>query len=179
MTIPSPKKPRSVLLVYPDIALVPYLPLHLPHYNAWMSDPQIREATGSEPLTMEEEEEMCEKWKVDEEKYTFIIVSLSGDENEITDIGAFWGNKDVEEVSIGSSGKMVGDVNLFLGEFDPDEGKDYVSDGEGEATGNGGGDEDNRIGALQAELEIMVAEKDARRKVRFIICERTCSQQEC
>ena len=57
---------------------------------------------------------------------------------------------------------MVGDVNLFLSLHDPDEHKPYESgdDDEGESENNVKQD------ALQGELEIMVADKSFRQKVR-------------
>ena len=72
--------------------LVPYCAHHVPTYHAWMQDPAILEATASEPLTLEEEYRMCESWRADTDKCTFIV-----------------------EVD----GSPVGDVNLFLN--DPDD----------------------------------------------------------
>jgi RimJ/RimL family protein N-acetyltransferase len=72
--------------------LVPYCPHHVPVYHEWMQDPAILEATASEPLTLEQEFEMCKLWREEEDKVTFIV-----------------------EVN----GAPVGDVNLFLN--DPDD----------------------------------------------------------
>ena len=72
--------------------LVPYRAHHVPAYHAWMQDAAMLAATASEPLTLEEEYRMCESWRADEDKCTFIV-----------------------EVD----GEPVGDVNLFLN--DPDD----------------------------------------------------------
>jgi RimJ/RimL family protein N-acetyltransferase len=71
--------------------LVPYRAHHVPAYHAWMQDPAMLEATASEPLTLEEEFRMCDSWREDADKCTFIV-----------------------EVD----GEPVGDVNLFLNDSD-------------------------------------------------------------
>ncbi len=40
-----------------------------------MQDPELLEATASEPLTMEQEIEMQHEWRDDEKKCTFIILA--------------------------------------------------------------------------------------------------------
>ena len=154
---------------------------------------------------------MCESWRVDPEKYTFIIAvvdrldlslrgvvpssvveetvpsSASSSSSELSKITSSTTSSTtppftstlVESYSLGEKGTMVGDVNLFLSNFDPDEHKDYESgdeevDGDGDRDRGGGhgdregdgetGGEGRRRGALQAELEIMVAAKTHRRK---------------
>ena len=47
----------------------------MPNYHEWMQDPQLLEATASEPLTMEQEIEMQQEWRDDEKKCTFIILA--------------------------------------------------------------------------------------------------------
>lgn len=75
-----------------------------------MQREELLEATASERLTEAEELENCHSWHADEQKATFILLDASG--------------------------KLVGDVNLFLN--DPDD-------------------------AACAEIEVMVAEESARR----------------
>ncbi|SGY34971.1 BQ5605_C002g01709 [Microbotryum silenes-dioicae] len=69
---------QSTALLGPRVILVPYRsvphgPLdeamrhHVPRYHEWMSDPAVREATASEPLTLEEEFAMQESWRVDQD----------------------------------------------------------------------------------------------------------------
>ncbi|KAF9922030.1 N-acetyltransferase 9 [Linnemannia zychae] len=80
--------------------------------------------TASEPLTIEEEYEMQESWRVDENKCTFIILARTSEEQEITPDNAL-------------DQPMVGDVNLFFNDHDD---------------------------PYSAEIEIMIAEPDYRRK---------------
>ena len=47
-------------------ALVPYKAEHVPLYHEWMQDPDIQEATASEPLSIEEEYAMQKDWAQDE-----------------------------------------------------------------------------------------------------------------
>jgi RimJ/RimL family protein N-acetyltransferase len=93
------------------VTLVPYKAEHVLAYHEWMKDPFLQETTASEPLTLKQEYEMQISWHEDPFKCTFIL-------NDIT-------------------GKMVGDVNLFL----------------------------NHLGdPLCAEIEVMIAEPSSRRK---------------
>mmetsp|Transcript_1979 Transcript_1979/g.3981 ORF Transcript_1979/g.3981 Transcript_1979/m.3981 type:complete len:498 (-) Transcript_1979:37-1530(-) len=94
--LPS-KPPRSILrVVGSGITLVPYLKSHVERYNGWMKDPYLLSTTASEPLTLEEEYEMQEEWRVSRDKHTFII--LEGE----------------EEGEEGNLERMVGDVNMFV-----------------------------------------------------------------
>ena len=105
------------------VTLVPYRKHHVERYHSWMSSNELLEATASEPLSLEEEYEMQRSWRDDEKKCTFII--LRG------------GQKD-EDVNFQDEGvRMLGDVNLFLNDYDD---------------------------LLNAEIEIMIAESKARRK---------------
>jgi RimJ/RimL family protein N-acetyltransferase len=86
--------------------LVPYREHHVPKYHEWMSSQEIQDLTSSEPLTLQEEYEMCSKWKYDNDKLTFIILNRDFYENIDNSV-----NKHEKEVK-----SMVGDVNLFINE---------------------------------------------------------------
>lgn len=87
------------------VLLVPYMPQHVPIYHLWMQDPGLLEATGSQPLTLEEEFGMQLSWNVDPLKCTFIVL----DKQRI--IGQFRHGDPHTEA-------MVGDVNLYLNDVE-------------------------------------------------------------
>ncbi|RXW11319.1 hypothetical protein EST38_g14537 [Candolleomyces aberdarensis] len=97
----------DTVLIGSKAVLVPYAASHVPKYHEWMLSEELRELTASEPLSLEEEYEMQEKWQVDEDKLTFIILSREGVEFP-------------EDQAILPSDPllkkcpMVGDVNIFL-----------------------------------------------------------------
>ncbi|KAG0019878.1 N-acetyltransferase 9 [Entomortierella chlamydospora] len=70
-----------------------------------MQSPELLEMTASEPLTLKEEYEMQESWRIDENKCTFIILGKESPDQEITPENAL-------------AQKMVGDVNLFFNDHD-------------------------------------------------------------
>ncbi|KAM0755536.1 hypothetical protein T439DRAFT_320229 [Meredithblackwellia eburnea MCA 4105] len=111
-----------------------------------MQDPAVREATASEELTLEEEYEMCESWRVDEDKLTFIVL------RRISELSpsdpAFWEKHGVDQ--------MVGDVNIFLS-------KEYDDEAEEEQTGNAVVREPPRE-RTRCEVELMIASPSSRRK---------------
>jgi RimJ/RimL family protein N-acetyltransferase len=83
------------------LILVPYEEAHVELYHAWMQDPGLLEATGSEPLSLAQEYAMQRSWAADPFKYTFIVLDrqrLQGD---------YVPGAPHEEA-------MAGDVNLFL-----------------------------------------------------------------
>lgn len=89
---------ENLVLTGPSkVRLVPYLPEHVPRYHEWMKDPFLQETTASEPLTLDEEYEMCRNWREDEDKLTFIIYDLSVSEDKEDRVK-----------------QMCGDINLFL-----------------------------------------------------------------
>ncbi|MQM03310.1 hypothetical protein Taro_036087, partial [Colocasia esculenta] len=56
------------------VVLVPYMREHVPRYHQWMQDSALLLATGSEPLSLEEEYRMHLSWIQDPNKHTFIVL---------------------------------------------------------------------------------------------------------
>lgn len=95
----------GVSLVGEKVILVPYMKEHVSKYHLWMQDPDLLTATGSEPLTLEEEYQMQLSWTQDPNKQTFIVL-----DKELV-VGDFvHGNPHVEA--------MVGDVNIYMNDLD-------------------------------------------------------------
>ncbi|KAJ6080072.1 hypothetical protein N7467_009825 [Penicillium canescens] len=120
--------------------LVPYSSWHVPQYHEWMKDPEIQEATASEPLTLEEEYNMQLSWRTDADKLTFIVCrplsTASTPEEEPSQ----------HQLQTESDGppNMVGDINLFL----------RIDDGE----------QGNSPPKILGEIELMIAEKNNQRR---------------
>ncbi|KAJ4148569.1 hypothetical protein LMH87_003033 [Akanthomyces muscarius] len=95
--------------------LVPYEAHHVVKYHGWMQDPDIQEATASEPMTLEEEYENQQSWRTSVDKLTFIICEpVAATETIITAK-----NQD-------ANARMIGDVNFFL--YLDDEAEETASD---------------------------------------------------
>ena len=134
--------------------LVPYRQIHVDRYHEWMQSPALLEATGSEPLSLEEEYEMQESWRVDDKKCTFIVLQRSKLSKEPP---LELGERDDDFVSANLEA-MVGDVNLFLSnEEDDDDDEEEQDDSEQQPV-----EDSHHSLRIQAELDIMIAEESAR-----------------
>ncbi|KAI0169650.1 GNAT domain-containing protein [Hypoxylon sp. FL1284] len=137
---------ENIAILAPKVLLVPYDRHHVPRYHEWMEDPAIREATASDRLTLEEEYENQMSWREAPDKLTFILcqpLPQDGDEES-----ASQGQAAPTRVIAGEADRpdrMVGDVNLFLTPWDPDE--------------DGGEEEKEEEGKtyVRAEVDIMIA----------------------
>lgn len=135
-----------------------------------MTSPELREQTASEALTLEEEYEMCEKWRVDDDstslhrftnltrmihpnissELTFIILAnaLPSLPLKITD-GLPELVSEISQSVIQNTCPMIGDINLF---FKP---------GEAEGDSPHDGDEVDHTNSTtrseEVEVEIMIA----------------------
>ncbi|KAI1444825.1 acetyltransferase domain-containing protein [Annulohypoxylon stygium] len=141
---------ESVFVVGPRMLLEPYERRHVPTYHKWMEDEEIREATASERLTLEEEYENQVSWRESSDKLTFIIC----------DTLARWWNAPKDNIPEGEEGKddcstaqigdeQMGDVNMFL--------SPWIADDEEEA---------KRAGRRYcvAEVDIMIADPKRRKR---------------
>eukprot|EP00004_Rigifila_ramosa_P026065 TRINITY_DN7970_c0_g1_i4.p1 TRINITY_DN7970_c0_g1~~TRINITY_DN7970_c0_g1_i4.p1 ORF type:complete len:140 (-),score=18.50 TRINITY_DN7970_c0_g1_i4:278-697(-) len=79
-----------IKLVGEKVLLVPYRREHVPQYNQFMQDPQLLEATASEPLSLEEEYENQQSWLEDPNKCTFILLDPSRNDRMIGDVNLFF-----------------------------------------------------------------------------------------
>ncbi|KAL6137018.1 hypothetical protein ACLB2K_062313 [Fragaria x ananassa] len=70
------KGKESVSLEGKKVILVPYMKEHVPKYHEWMQDPALLQATGSEPLTLDQEYQMQLTWTQDPNSYLSLSFSL-------------------------------------------------------------------------------------------------------
>ncbi|KAI5293156.1 hypothetical protein KEM52_005786 [Ascosphaera acerosa] len=151
------------------VLLVPYEKHHVARYHEWMQDPEIQEATASEPLSVEEEYAMQASWRQDADKLTFIIcrplppasapalalssstsrqTPSSGQQIEATTPRELKGPMPAVHCDTGSCDaeeNMLGDVNIFVTFLDDEEEEDAEKEAEGqgaEAHTNCSGDDD-------------------------------------
>ncbi|KAF4990384.1 hypothetical protein FGRMN_8519 [Fusarium graminum] len=101
--------------------LVPYEAHHVRQYHAWMQDPDIQEATASEPMTLEEEYENQQSWRTSSDKLTFIVCA------PVTQV-----TSPIKSGTADTDALMRGDINFFLYPFEDD---DETVDTEGLVTG--------------------------------------------
>ncbi|XP_030928188.1 N-acetyltransferase 9-like protein isoform X4 [Quercus lobata] len=87
------------------VIMVPYMEAHVPKYHEWMQHPALLQATASEPLTLQQEFRMQLTWTQDPNKQTFIVL-----DREMVVREFIHGDPHV--------GAMVGDVNLYMNNFD-------------------------------------------------------------
>ncbi|CAL1356259.1 unnamed protein product [Linum trigynum] len=95
----------AVSLEGEKVILVPYMEAHVPRYHEWMQDPALLQATGSDPLSLEEEYTMQLSWTRDPLKRTFIVL-----DKDFLQGGFVHGDPHVEA--------MVGDVNIYMNDLD-------------------------------------------------------------
>ncbi|KAF9611229.1 hypothetical protein IFM89_027779 [Coptis chinensis] len=142
------------------VILVPYMKQHVPKYHDWMQDPDLLQATASEPLTLDQEYQMHHSWTQDPNKYTFIILDkqlivgefVHGEpyiEEEIEEVEregdadtrwrwSEFGSMYRRRLASGSMGEvMAGDVNIYM---------------------------NDSYDSQMAEIEIMIAEHESRGK---------------
>ncbi|XP_022758948.1 N-acetyltransferase 9-like protein [Durio zibethinus] len=87
------------------VIMVPYMEAHVPEYHVWMQDPALLQATGSEPLSLQQEYDMQLSWNQDPLKKTFIVL-----DKEMVEGKFVHGDPHVEA--------MVGDVNIYMNDLD-------------------------------------------------------------
>ncbi|KAE8720285.1 N-acetyltransferase 9 [Hibiscus syriacus] len=88
------------------VIMVPYMEAHVPKYHMWMQDPALLQATGSEPLSLQQEYDMQLSWNQDPLKKTFIVL-----DKEMVEGKFVHRHPHVEA--------MVGDVNIYMNDLDP------------------------------------------------------------
>ena len=131
-----------------------------------MLDPSLLEATGSEPLSYDEEVEMQQSWGDDETKCTFIVHAIEACHHTLkksettTEIeSSSENNKFLIEDNLDA---MIGDVNLFLSDIDDSDESDTnenseIIDVDTEVAAQGVGPSEQLV---QAEVDIMIARRD-------------------
>lgn len=68
------KENQNTIIRGKKVTLVPYREEHVATYHQWMEDPDLQEATASEPLSEPEEYKMQKSWAEDSDKCTFIVL---------------------------------------------------------------------------------------------------------
>ncbi|KAI8872183.1 n-acetyltransferase 9-like protein [Ramicandelaber brevisporus] len=134
------KANENVLVIGSRLVLCPYEKEHVPRYHEWMQDEDLLEASGSEPLSLEEEFAMQQTWRTDEDKCTFIVHSQPhGVDCSKTD-----GFSPSEVEQLLDVKNMIGDINLFISEMDNEDASNVKEK------------------RMQAEINVMIAERDYR-----------------
>ncbi|KAM7208724.1 methionyl-tRNA synthetase [Naviculisporaceae sp. PSN 640] len=100
------------------VLLVPYDSHHVLTYHGWMEDPDIQQATASEPLTLEEEYENQQSWRASHDKMTFIVCQPLSTSQQVVPADE---KRTVQAGLVDTPDKMIGDINLFLSPYDEDD----------------------------------------------------------
>ncbi|CAN8268515.1 unnamed protein product [Cochlearia groenlandica] len=98
-------KKKKVSLEGKRVVLVPYMSDHVPKYHDWMQDSDLLQATGSEPLSIEQEYHMQISWSLDPNKRTFIVLDKDFINGDLSN-----GEPHVQA--------MTGDVNIYMNDVD-------------------------------------------------------------
>ncbi|KAI1422191.1 acetyltransferase domain-containing protein [Xylaria sp. FL1777] len=142
------------------ILLVPYDSHHVKRYHQWMQNDDLREATASDLLTLDEEYENQQSWRTAHDKLTFIVcqpATSSSSSFSSSSAASLSSNAEAAPVPTiyacvdDAEERMVGDVNLFL---TPDDDDDDGDDGKKS--------ESERL--VKGEIDIMIAAPEHRRK---------------
>ncbi|KAF8996135.1 GNAT domain-containing protein [Cyathus striatus] len=149
------KSNLTTVLIGEKVILVPYRAEHVPKYHTWMLNEDLRTLTASDPLTLDQEYEMQQKWQTDEDKLTFIILAHDSPDGERLSASEHILPTD----SRLSKMSMVGDVNLFLKGTPP-----YAQGHDVKPSPNGHNSDEEEEEEFEAEVEIMIAEPSYRRK---------------
>ncbi|TWU73363.1 methionyl-tRNA synthetase [Metarhizium rileyi] len=124
-----------------QVVLVPYEAHHVVKYHKWMEDPELQEATASEPLTLEEEYENQRSWRTAHDKLTFIICEAL--------CAADQSSASVKAEVVDADDRMVGDINFFIYQDNDAEESPQVQ---------------RTSVALRGEIDVMIAHKEHRRR---------------
>lgn len=89
--------------------LTPYRRSHVAKYYSWMQDAQLREQTGSEEQTLEEEALNQLQWRDDPDKCTFIVTDLQ--HRPLGDVNLFFSKLDGD-----GEGKLKAEINVMIAE---------------------------------------------------------------
>ncbi|GLB41322.1 putative acetyltransferase (GNAT) domain containing protein [Lyophyllum shimeji] len=109
----APVVNENTVLVGSKVVLVPYLPEHVPKYHSWMQDDELLRLTASERLSLEDEYQMQQRWRLDEDKLTFIILARESPSGKWLPMPKSTTNLSPTHPAIAAL-PMVGDVNMFL-----------------------------------------------------------------
>ncbi|KAE8075547.1 hypothetical protein FH972_014252 [Carpinus fangiana] len=120
---------KSVSLEGKKVIMVPYMEAHVPKYHEWMQDPALLEATGSEPLTLDQEFHMQLSWTQDPHSSLSLSLSMSVSVCASDDLGVGFAEQTFivldKEMLVGEFTHgdphveaMVGDVNLYMNDLD-------------------------------------------------------------
>lgn len=104
------------------VILVPYSAQHVPKYHEWMKNPTLQYLTASEPLTLDEEFEMQQKWVKDENKCTFIVLDRLKFESTNDEVASMIGDTNV--YFFDENDLSIGEIELMVAE-ESERGKGY------------------------------------------------------